>query len=62
MVTKDLAGRFNAGWIMKEAASLAGGKGGGRVDMAQGGTSNIEALDKAVASVFEIIRNLSVTK
>lgn len=35
MVTKDLAGKFHAGNIIKELAPIVGGKGGGRPDMAQ---------------------------
>jgi alanyl-tRNA synthetase len=53
VVTKDLVARFNAGDILKE---VTGGKGGGRADMAQGGTKDVEGLDKAVNSVAEIIR------
>ena len=34
-VTKDLTDRFHAGEIIKEAARVVGGKGGGRPDMAQ---------------------------
>ena len=37
MVTKDLAGKYHAGNIIKELAPLVGGSGGGRPDMAQAG-------------------------
>jgi len=50
-VTKDLTSRFKAGDLMKEVASLVGGKGGGRPDMAQGGGSDIGALPKALEAV-----------
>ena len=30
MVTKDLSGKYNAGEIIKNISSLAGGKGGGK--------------------------------
>ncbi|MEW6713820.1 MAG: alanine--tRNA ligase [Nitrospirota bacterium] len=53
VVTKDLVSRFNAGEILKE---VTGGKGGGRADMAQGGTKDVEGLDKAVSSVIEIVK------
>ena len=59
VVTKDMVSRFNAGEILKE---VTGGKGGGRPDMAQGGTKDIEGLDKAVSSVVEIIRNKQGSK
>ncbi len=62
MVTKDHTARFSAGSILREVASSAGGKGGGKAEMAQGGTNNVEALDRAVASVFEIVRKWSFSK
>ena len=37
MVTKDLTERFHAGRLLKEAAEIMGGRGGGRPEMAQGG-------------------------
>ncbi|RJQ46682.1 MAG: alanine--tRNA ligase [Nitrospiraceae bacterium] len=52
-VTKDLASRFHAGEILKQ---VTGGKGGGRPDMAQGGTKDVEGMDKAIKSVVDIIR------
>lgn len=56
MVTKNLTDRFNAGVILKEIAAITGGRGGGKAEMAQGGTNNIEALDKAAESVYDIVR------
>ncbi|MBI5027025.1 MAG: alanine--tRNA ligase [Nitrospirae bacterium] len=53
MVTKDLMNRLHAGEILKE---VTGGKGGGRADMAQGGTKDIENIDTALNSVYEIVR------
>ncbi len=44
-VTKDLTDRVRAGDLMKEFATRLGGKGGGRPDMAQGGGSDVAALD-----------------
>ncbi len=52
-VTKDLTGRFNAGNILKK---VTGGKGGGRADMAQGGTKDIAGIDIAISSVIDIIK------
>jgi alanyl-tRNA synthetase len=54
-VSKDLAGRFHAGKIIKETAAVVGGGGGGRPDMAQAGGSRPEKLDEALASVYGII-------
>ena len=42
VVTKDLIGRFNAGELLKEVAAMAGGRGGGKAEMAQGGTSKLD--------------------
>jgi len=59
VVTKDLINRFNAGEILKEVAAMTGGRGGGKAEMAQGGTNRIEALDSAMESVYGIIRERS---
>jgi alanyl-tRNA synthetase len=56
MVTPDLVARFNAGKIVGEVAKAVGGKGGGRADMAQGGGSEPQHLDAALARVFELVR------
>jgi alanyl-tRNA synthetase len=56
MVTADLVSKFNAGKIVGEVAKAVGGKGGGRADMAQGGGSEPQHLDAALARVFELVR------
>lgn len=56
MVTADLTHRFSAGNILREIASAAGGKGGGKADTAQGGTREIKLLDKAVESLYDILK------
>ena len=48
-VTKDLTGQLKAGDMMKQAAAVVGGKGGGRPDMAQGGGIDAAQLDAALA-------------
>jgi alanyl-tRNA synthetase len=48
-VTQDLTARLKAGDLMKQAAALVGGKGGGRPDMAQGGGTDAARLDDALA-------------
>ncbi|MCQ4259074.1 alanine--tRNA ligase [Stutzerimonas stutzeri] len=48
-VTQDLTSRLKAGELMKQAAAVVGGKGGGRPDMAQGGGSDAGRLDEALA-------------
>jgi alanyl-tRNA synthetase len=52
-VTKNLTAKLNAGDILK---TITGGKGGGRADMAQGGTKDVEGLDAAINSVVDIIK------
>lgn len=56
MVTKDLVKKYNAGEMLKNIASLAGGSGGGKAEMAQGGTKEIEKLDKALNAVYDLIK------
>jgi len=55
-VTKDLQKKYHAGNIMKQIASLCGGKGGGSPHMAQGGTRELAHLDKALEMVYDIIK------
>lgn len=50
-VTQDLTARLKAGELMKQAAAVVGGKGGGRPDMAQGGGTDAARLDEALALV-----------
>jgi len=55
MVTKDLAGRYHAGNIIKAVAPVVGGSGGGRPDMAQAGGPHPENLEQALAKLEELI-------
>jgi len=50
-VTKDLTDQVRAGDVMKEFAGRVGGKGGGRPDMAQGGGTDVGALEPALADL-----------
>ena len=52
-VSKDLTPRFHAGEILK---TVTGGKGGGRPDMAQGGTKDVEGINRALGLVVEIVK------
>lgn len=56
MVTKDLTAKVKAGAILSKVAEFAGGRGGGRPEMAEGGTKIIEKLDDALELVYDIIR------
>jgi len=53
MVTKDLTSRLDAGEILR---AMTGGKGGGRANMAQGGTRDIEVIDKTLEAVYDVIK------
>ncbi len=52
-VTKDLTDRVKAGDLMREFAERLGGKGGGKPDMAQGGGTDINALQEVLKAVPE---------
>lgn len=56
-VTKDATDRYDAGKLLKNIAQKVGGKGGGRVDSAQGGCSDGENLDKALEIFYQLIEN-----
>lgn len=56
MVTKDLITQYKAGDLLRQVAASAGGKGGGKSDIAQGGTKDIDKLDKAINSLYDIIK------
>jgi alanyl-tRNA synthetase len=60
MITQDLANKYSAGEIVKNISKLAGGKGGGKPDMAQGGTKEIEKLDAALESLHEIVKKATL--
>jgi alanyl-tRNA synthetase len=55
MVTKDLAGKYHAGNIIKELAPLVGGSGGGRPDMAQAGGTQPENLGKIFSALDKLL-------
>jgi len=56
-VTKELTNRVKAGDLVREAAKLVGGKGGGKPDLAQAGGPNPAGLDQALAKVEELVRS-----
>ncbi len=55
VVTNDLTKLYKAGDIVKTAAKIVGGGGGGRPDMAQAGGTKPEFLDKALESVYQTV-------
>jgi alanyl-tRNA synthetase len=56
MSTKDLSARVHAGKLVNEVAIVAGGRGGGRPDMAQAGGKDASKLDEALDAARRIIR------
>jgi alanyl-tRNA synthetase len=58
-VSRDLAGKVPATALIKEAAPLVGGGGGGRADFAQAGGSRPGELDKALEMVPRVIEKLA---
>ena len=57
-VTKDLIGKVKAGNLVKEAAQIAGGNGGGRPDFAQAGGKDASKIAEAVATVKDSLKGL----
>jgi alanyl-tRNA synthetase len=52
-VTRDLTRRFPAGKLIQEVAAAAGGRGGGRPDLAQAGAPDPSRLDAALGLVAD---------
>ena len=52
-VTRDLTKRFPAGKLVQEVAQAAGGRGGGRPDLAQAGAPDAGKLDSALNLVYD---------
>lgn len=58
LATKDMIAKgVHAGKLVKEAALITGGGGGGRPDMAQAGGKNPEKIKDALNKVEEILKN-----
>ncbi len=58
VVTTDLTQKIKAGDIINKVATLVGGKGGGRADMAQAGGPMVDKLSEAIKSVHDVVRKL----
>jgi alanyl-tRNA synthetase len=54
-VTKELIDKYHAGKIVKELASIIGGRGGGRADMAQAGGNMPDNLNVVLRKVYDIV-------
>ncbi len=59
MASKDAVSKgVHSGNVIKEVAKLAGGSGGGRPDMAQGGIKDADKVKTAMDAVPEILKNM----
>jgi alanyl-tRNA synthetase len=56
-VTKDLTAKVHAGKLAGAVAQAAGGKGGGRPDMAEGGGKDASAIEAALATVYREVES-----
>ncbi|MEY2929319.1 MAG: hypothetical protein RL033_68 [Pseudomonadota bacterium] len=52
-VAKALTSRYKAGDLIRHIATIVGGSGGGRPDLAQAGGTDVSKLDDAVAAIYE---------
>ncbi|WDU55417.1 alanine--tRNA ligase [Taylorella equigenitalis] len=57
-VTKDLTHKLKAGDLVSRLSQILGGKGGGRPDMAMGGGTKVEFLQKAILDVEAWVKEL----
>ncbi|PYU89829.1 MAG: alanine--tRNA ligase, partial [Acidobacteria bacterium] len=57
-VSKDLTSRLDAGKIVKAAAAIVEGSGGGRKDLAEAGGKNPEKLDESLRAVPGIVEQM----
>ena len=57
-VTKDLTGKLDAGKIVREAAKIVEGSGGGRKDLAEAGGKNPARLDEALQSIPTVVETM----
>ena len=54
-VSADLTDRLHAGNLIRSVAEIAGGRGGGRADMAQAGGTMPDKLDDAIKAVPDLV-------
>jgi alanyl-tRNA synthetase len=57
-VTKDLTNKLDAGKIVKQAATIIEGSGGGRKDLAEAGGKNPARLDESLQAIPGIVEEM----
>ena len=55
-VTNDLTTQIHAGNLVKEAAKIGGGKGGGRADFAQAGGLELSKVTESLQKILELVQ------
>jgi alanyl-tRNA synthetase len=55
LVPKPLTSKFQANTIIQQIAPIVGGKGGGRPENAQGGGTDADKIDKALAEAKRLL-------
>jgi alanyl-tRNA synthetase len=55
-VTSDLTSRLHAGKLVKEVATITGGSGGGRADLAEAGGKDPDAVDRALRLIPDLVK------
>ncbi len=56
--SQDLQSRVPAGQVIRELATIVGGRGGGKPDMAEGGGSQEDKLPDALAASYGVVERL----
>ncbi len=54
-VSKPLTDRYRAGDLIRGPATIVGGSGGGRPDMAQAGGTDVGRLDEAIEAIYGLV-------
>jgi alanyl-tRNA synthetase len=57
-VTDDLTGRVKAGDLVRELATVVGGRGGGKPNLAQAGGPDVAKIDDALNKASEVVESL----
>ncbi|MDR3258347.1 MAG: alanine--tRNA ligase [Fusobacteriaceae bacterium] len=57
-VTKDMISKIKAGDLVRKAAEIAGGNGGGRPDFAQAGAKDITKIKESIDAIRTMIKSI----